>query len=90
MMPFSFFQRVSTTATIVQKCNLEEYHNAVAILGMLASFCINEESLRTTCMLYRVCILNKGSASTPSAASNINAVFVVNGLRPLSISFKAE
>ena len=65
------------------------YHNA-AIRGIFANHDSTVLSLRAVCRLYFVCIYINASAGTSNAASNNNAVLVVNGRRPLSISFRAE
>ena len=63
---------------------------SAATFPTLASFAINVLSVLAVCRLYRNCICNNGSALTPSAASNSNAVFSDNGLCPFKISFNAE
>lgn len=65
-------------------------YSAAANFPTLASFAINVLSVLAVCRLYRNCICNNGSALTPSAASNSNAVFSDNGLCPFKISFNAE
>lgn len=67
-----------------------KHQNTAAILRKRANRSIKEASSRAICMLYRSCILSKGSASTPNTASNIKAVFSVTGRWPFNISFTAE
>ena len=71
-------------------CAGETTYSAAATFPTLASFAINVLSVLAVCRLYRNCICNNGSALTPSAASNSNAVFSDNGLCPFKISFNAE
>ena len=66
------------------------FYKAAATLLTFANLVIKVESLLVDCRLYLICIFNKGSAFTPSAASKRRAVFSVTGRRAFRISFRAE
>ena len=66
------------------------FYKAAATLLTFANLVIKVESLLVDCRLYLICIFNKGSAFTPSAASKSRAVFSVTGRRAFRISFRAE